>query len=201
MIIIDVLCRLPDGKAQSAVGKTTCMYPESPKLRSLSPRDSPQPHHLSPPCSKHSCSSSHFQVASARYRLILFKMKLIARNPLVRRANVLVQAPGKARAFSSAAIAAQRSFIVPRQLRAIPAASARSNFASNTFAQQSGVRYASSKASSTRKTQLYDLHVAHKAKMVPYAGFSMPLMYGDQSHVESHIWTREKASLFDVSHM
>ena len=29
----------------------------------------------------------------------------------------------------------------------------------------------------------------------------MPLEYKDQSHAESHKWTREKASLFDVSHM
>ncbi|KAL4766218.1 glycine decarboxylase subunit T [Aspergillus foveolatus] len=66
-----------------------------------------------------------------------------------------------------------------------------------------GVRYASSAASlgSLRKTQLYDLHIAKGAKMVPFAGYSMPLQYSDLSHVESHKWTREKASLFDVSHM
>ncbi|KAI5295823.1 Aminomethyltransferase, mitochondrial, partial [Ascosphaera pollenicola] len=29
----------------------------------------------------------------------------------------------------------------------------------------------------------------------------MPLQYSDLSHVESHHWTREKASIFDVSHM
>jgi aminomethyltransferase len=68
---------------------------------------------------------------------------------------------------------------------------------------QPAVRYASSPASSgsLSQTQLYDLHVAHGAKMVPFAGFSMPLQYSDLSHVESHHWTREKASLFDVSHM
>lgn len=37
--------------------------------------------------------------------------------------------------------------------------------------------------------------------MVPFAGFDMPLQYSDLSHTESHHWTREKASLFDVSHM
>lgn len=52
-----------------------------------------------------------------------------------------------------------------------------------------------------KRTQLYDLHVERGAKMVPFAGFSMPLQYSDLSHVESHNWTREKASLFDVSHM
>jgi aminomethyltransferase len=62
-------------------------------------------------------------------------------------------------------------------------------------------RYASSSGEPLAKTQLYDLHEAHGAKMVPFAGFSMPLQYADLSHVESHAWTREKASLFDVSHM
>lgn len=37
--------------------------------------------------------------------------------------------------------------------------------------------------------------------MVPFAGFLMPLQYADLSHMLSHNWTREKASLFDVSHM
>lgn len=63
------------------------------------------------------------------------------------------------------------------------------------------VRYASGSTEALRKTQLYDLHETHGAKMVPFAGYSMPLQYADLSHVESHMWTREKASLFDVSHM
>ena len=63
------------------------------------------------------------------------------------------------------------------------------------------VRYASSSSEPLRKTQLYDLHETYGAKMVPFAGFSMPLQYADLSHVESHKWTREKASVFDVSHM
>jgi aminomethyltransferase len=63
------------------------------------------------------------------------------------------------------------------------------------------VRYASGSSEPLAKTQLYDLHEAHGAKMVPFAGYSMPLQYADLSHVESHMWTREKASLFDVSHM
>ncbi|KAK2750335.1 Aminomethyltransferase, mitochondrial [Myotisia sp. PD_48] len=66
-------------------------------------------------------------------------------------------------------------------------------------ATKPAVRYSSTAA--LKKTQLYDLHVEHQAKMVPYAGYSMPLQYGDQSHLQSHKWTREKASLFDVSHM
>jgi aminomethyltransferase len=51
------------------------------------------------------------------------------------------------------------------------------------------------------KTPLYDCHVIAKGKMAPFAGFAMPLEYADQSHQESHHWTRKSASLFDVSHM
>lgn len=51
------------------------------------------------------------------------------------------------------------------------------------------------------KTALYDLHLANGAKMVPFGGYSMPVQYSDLSVGESHKWTREKASLFDVGHM
>ena len=37
--------------------------------------------------------------------------------------------------------------------------------------------------------------------MVPFGGYSMPVQYSDLSVGESHKWTREKASLFDVGHM
>jgi len=37
--------------------------------------------------------------------------------------------------------------------------------------------------------------------MVPFAGYSMPVQYSDLSLSESHNWTREKCSLFDVGHM
>ena len=52
-----------------------------------------------------------------------------------------------------------------------------------------------------RRTPLYDLHVANQGKMVPFAGFSMPVQYGDDSISSSHLFTRSHASLFDVSHM
>jgi aminomethyltransferase len=55
--------------------------------------------------------------------------------------------------------------------------------------------------STVRQTALHDFHVEHGGKMVPFGGFSMPLQYEDQSIVESHRFTREKASLFDVGHM
>ena len=37
--------------------------------------------------------------------------------------------------------------------------------------------------------------------MVPFGGYSMPLQYADLTISESHHWTRNKASLFDVGHM
>lgn len=66
-----------------------------------------------------------------------------------------------------------------------------------------GGRYASSSAAdqSLDKTGLYDLHLEHGGKMVPFGGYLMPVQYSDLGVGESHKWTREKASLFDVSHM
>ncbi|KAI9800343.1 MAG: hypothetical protein M1825_004113 [Sarcosagium campestre] len=64
-------------------------------------------------------------------------------------------------------------------------------------------RYASSSETNPplRRTALYDLHVRHGGKMVPFGGYSMPVQYSDLSITESHHWTRQKASLFDVGHM
>ncbi|XP_053455839.1 aminomethyltransferase, mitochondrial isoform X2 [Nycticebus coucang] len=51
-----------------------------------------------------------------------------------------------------------------------------------------------------RRTPLYDFHLAHGGKMVAFAGWSLPVQYQD-SHVDSHLHTRQHCSLFDVSHM
>lgn len=70
--------------------------------------------------------------------------------------------------------------------------------------QQSGikVRYASDLATGElKKTPLYELHVANGGKMVPFAGYQMPVQYSAQSLAQSHHFTRDHASLFDVSHM
>lgn len=47
---------------------------------------------------------------------------------------------------------------------------------------------------------LAGLHAELGAKFVPFAGYSMPVQYG-LGVLGEHIWTREKAGLFDVSHM
>lgn len=53
---------------------------------------------------------------------------------------------------------------------------------------------------SIRRTPLYDLHLEHGGKMVPFAGYSMPLHY-EQGIRHEHDHTRAHAGLFDVSHM
>jgi aminomethyltransferase len=50
------------------------------------------------------------------------------------------------------------------------------------------------------KTPLHDLHVALGARMVPFAGYSMPVQYPPGLMAE-HLHTRLAAGLFDVSHM
>ena len=50
-----------------------------------------------------------------------------------------------------------------------------------------------------RRTPLHSLHVELGARMVPFAGYSMPVQY--EGILAEHRWTREHAGLFDVSHM
>ncbi|HVP21878.1 MAG TPA: glycine cleavage system aminomethyltransferase GcvT [Anaerolineaceae bacterium] len=53
--------------------------------------------------------------------------------------------------------------------------------------------------SELRKTRLNEIHRQMGAKMVPFAGWDMPVWYS--SVVEEHLATRQAAGLFDVSHM
>ncbi|KNG94213.1 glycine cleavage system aminomethyltransferase GcvT [Pseudaestuariivita atlantica] len=50
-----------------------------------------------------------------------------------------------------------------------------------------------------RRTPLYDLHVARGARMVPFAGWEMPVQY--EGVMAEHNATRDGAGLFEVSHM
>lgn len=50
-----------------------------------------------------------------------------------------------------------------------------------------------------RRTALHATHRALGAKMVPFAGWEMPVWYS--SVLEEHLATRQAAGLFDVSHM
>src|SRR3954453_15534922 len=50
-----------------------------------------------------------------------------------------------------------------------------------------------------RRTPLYERHVAAGAKLVPFAGWEMPVQYAGIR--EEHVAVRTGAGVFDVSHM
>jgi len=52
---------------------------------------------------------------------------------------------------------------------------------------------------SEKKTALYDKHVALGARMVPFAGYMMPLSYSGQ--LAEHSAVRDRVGIFDLSHM
>jgi aminomethyltransferase len=56
------------------------------------------------------------------------------------------------------------------------------------------------KLTTVQTTALTNLHIENGAKMVPFAGYSMPVQYPD-GVLKEHLHTRSKAGLFDVSHM
>jgi aminomethyltransferase len=58
----------------------------------------------------------------------------------------------------------------------------------------------SANAETLLKTPLHALHVELGARMVPFAGYSMPVQYPAGLMAEHH-HTRNAAGLFDVSHM
>src|SRR6201992_2866231 len=58
----------------------------------------------------------------------------------------------------------------------------------------------SANADTLKTTPLHALHVALGAKMVPFAGYDMPVQY-PAGVLKEHLHTRAKAGLFDVSHM
>jgi aminomethyltransferase len=54
--------------------------------------------------------------------------------------------------------------------------------------------------SQLKRTPLHALHLAHGGKMVPFAGYDMPVQYA-AGVLKEHLHTRQAAGLFDVSHM
>src|SRR5215475_11954665 len=54
--------------------------------------------------------------------------------------------------------------------------------------------------STLKHTPLHALHLARGAKMVPFAGYDMPVQYA-AGVLREHLHTRAAAGLFDVSHM
>src|SRR5260370_31979468 len=53
---------------------------------------------------------------------------------------------------------------------------------------------------SLKRTPLHALHSARGGKMVPFAGYDMPVQF-PSGVLREHLHTRERAGLFDVSHM
>jgi aminomethyltransferase len=51
-----------------------------------------------------------------------------------------------------------------------------------------------------KRTPLHALHLARGARMVPFAGYEMPVQFAS-GVMKEHLHTREAAGLFDVSHM
>ncbi len=59
---------------------------------------------------------------------------------------------------------------------------------------------AAKQSDAIQTTPLFALHQALGGKMVPFAGYHMPVQYPD-GILKEHLHTREQAGLFDVSHM
>jgi len=49
-------------------------------------------------------------------------------------------------------------------------------------------------------TSFHSMHIQAGAKMVPFAGYDMPVQY-PLGVKQEHLYCRAKAGLFDVSHM
>lgn len=56
-----------------------------------------------------------------------------------------------------------------------------------------------SEATSLKNTSLTDLHTSLGAKMVPFAGYNMPVLYTNL--IQEHLAVRSSVGVFDVSHM
>ena len=54
-------------------------------------------------------------------------------------------------------------------------------------------------AETLKRTPLYDRHVAAGARLVPFAGWEMPVQYAGIK--EEHVAVRREVGVFDVSHM
>lgn len=62
------------------------------------------------------------------------------------------------------------------------------------------VRYVGDFMATIKRTSLYDYHIEAGAKMVPFAGYEMPVQYS-LGVMKEHLHTRAAAGMFDVSHM
>ncbi|MEM7619306.1 MAG: glycine cleavage system aminomethyltransferase GcvT [Pseudomonadota bacterium] len=70
----------------------------------------------------------------------------------------------------------------------------------NNATEPSNPQKTSQSQTSLEKTALYDFHQEFGGKLVPFAGYQMPLHYS-LGIMKEHLHVREKCGLFDVSHM
>ncbi|AIO02526.1 glycine synthase, putative [Leishmania panamensis] len=56
-------------------------------------------------------------------------------------------------------------------------------------------------SSPLKRTALHSFHLAQQAKMEAFAGYHMPISYGKLGVLKEHLYTRQVAGIFDVSHM
>lgn len=80
-------------------------------------------------------------------------------------------------------------FLIPKRYTAFPL---RGLSIASEIRKHKGVSVA-------KRTPFYDLHVKANAKIVDFAGWDMPLHYGSQ--LQEHHEVRQRAGMFDVSHM
>src|SRR5512141_2007438 len=76
---------------------------------------------------------------------------------------------------------------------------ARTDLRKHPDAAVPGSRLASLPVQTLRRTPLYDRHVALGARMVPFAGWEMPVQY--EGVIPEHMAVRTDSGVFDVSHM
>src|SRR6201991_3898155 len=66
--------------------------------------------------------------------------------------------------------------------------------------REGSVMLAREQPSALKETPLHALHLARGGKMVPFAGYDMPVQY-PAGVLREHLHTRSSAGLFDVAHM
>ena len=69
------------------------------------------------------------------------------------------------------------------------------------FSSSAAEQAPTSESNGLKHTVLNAFHLDRGAKMVPFAGYSMPIQYSGDSIPESSVFCRSSAGLFDVSHM
>ncbi|MFD2388264.1 aminomethyltransferase family protein [Enterococcus rivorum] len=52
-----------------------------------------------------------------------------------------------------------------------------------------------------KKVPLHEWHVANGGKIVPFAGYLLPVQYQETGVIKEHLSVRNRAGIFDVSHM